>query len=101
MVRRSLALLAHGNRPCLLFLDHLLVQLKEESHLVGDKVDCVPPVASGLGGASQNGGLLWVFECAGLLGVPAEEVCGWLVDGDVEPLAQVGKRRGALPPAVR
>ncbi len=54
----SLALLARGNLPHLLLLNDLLVQLEEESHLVGDKVNCPPPGASSLGGASQNRGLL-------------------------------------------
>ncbi len=100
LLQAGLALLACGNLPRLLLLDDLLVQLEEESHLVGDEVDCPPPIASGLGGKSQNEDLLQVFEHAGLLGVPEEEVCGPLIDNDVEPLAQGGKRRGALPPAV-
>ncbi len=100
-MRASLSLLAYGDLPCLLLLDDLLIQLEKESHPVGDEVDCPPPIASGLGGASQNGDLLQVFERAGLLGVPEEEVRGRLINNDVEPLTQGGERRGALPPAVR
>jgi hypothetical protein len=39
LLQPSLALLARGDLPCLLLLDNLLVQLEEESHLVGDLVD--------------------------------------------------------------
>jgi hypothetical protein len=58
----SLVLLARGNLPCLLLLDNLLGQLEEESNLVADKINHSPFVATGLGGASQNEGLLQILK---------------------------------------
>jgi hypothetical protein len=82
---RKLHIAFCGDLLCLLLLDNLLVQLEEESHLVGDKVNRPPLVATGLGGASQNQGLLEIVERAGLLGVLEEEVRGRLINNDVEP----------------